>query len=117
MQCTFLTAKTSTSKPFAAAAVRGQRPAARGPAARRMVAMATVHRVQIEQDGVTTVLDVPDGTSVLDAALDTGLELPHDCKMGVCMTCPAKVVRCGAWLVDWEPAPWLSGWAARAVLG
>jgi len=21
-----------------------------------------------------------------------GLELPHDCKLGVCMTCPARVV-------------------------
>jgi len=28
----------------------------------------------------------------LDAAIDSGLELSHDCKMGVCMTCPAKLV-------------------------
>lgn len=27
------------------------------------------------------------------AALDAGIELSHDCKMGVCMTCPAKLVR------------------------
>ena len=26
------------------------------------------------------------------AALDAGIELTHDCKMGVCMTCPAKLV-------------------------
>jgi ferredoxin len=22
----------------------------------------------------------------------TGMDLPHDCKLGVCMTCPAKMV-------------------------
>ena len=25
------------------------------------------------------------------AALTAGVDLPHDCKMGVCMTCPARV--------------------------
>jgi ferredoxin len=25
--------------------------------------------------------------------MDAGLDLPHDCKMGVCMTCPARLVR------------------------
>ena len=33
-----------------------------------------------------------DGESILEAALDDGLDVPHDCKMGVCMTCPAKLV-------------------------
>lgn len=33
-----------------------------------------------------------DGESILDAALDDGLDVPHDCKMGVCMTCPAKLL-------------------------
>ena len=35
---------------------------------------------------------VDDDTSILDAGLDAGVELPHDCKMGVCMTCPARLV-------------------------
>jgi ferredoxin len=35
---------------------------------------------------------VDDGESILDAALDDGLDVPHDCKMGVCMTCPAKLL-------------------------
>lgn len=35
---------------------------------------------------------VDDGESILEAALDDGLDVPHDCKMGVCMTCPAKLV-------------------------
>lgn len=28
----------------------------------------------------------------METALDNGLRLPHDCKMGVCMTCPARLV-------------------------
>ena len=34
-----------------------------------------------------------DGDSILEAAIDSGLEMSHDCKMGVCMTCPARLVR------------------------
>jgi ferredoxin len=53
---------------------------------------AAAHRVEIEHAGKTTVLEVEDGTSILDAGLDAGLDLPHDCKLGVCMTCPARLV-------------------------
>jgi len=38
------------------------------------------------------VLDVDEETTVLDAALDAGIDLPHDCKLGVCLTCPSKVI-------------------------
>lgn len=37
-------------------------------------------------------LQVPEGESILSVALDKGIDLPHDCKLGVCMTCPAKLV-------------------------
>ena len=30
--------------------------------------------------------------NILSAALDAGIELPHDCKLGVCLTCPSKVL-------------------------
>lgn len=30
-------------------------------------------------------LEVGDGETVLDAALDQGLDVPYDCKMGVCL--------------------------------
>ncbi|CAI5492546.1 unnamed protein product [Closterium sp. Naga37s-1] len=30
--------------------------------------------------------------TILSAAIDAGLDLPHDCKLGVCMTCPAKLI-------------------------
>lgn len=33
----------------------------------------------------------PDET-ILSKALDSGLSVPHDCKLGVCMTCPARLL-------------------------
>jgi hypothetical protein len=41
------------------------------------------YKVEIEHAGGTTVLDVEKGMTVLETALDAGLELSHDCKMGV----------------------------------
>jgi hypothetical protein len=59
------------------------------------------HQVTVTHDGKTTSLEVPSDKTILEAALDQGIDLPHDCKLGVCMTCPAKLVckpqgcRCG----------------------
>ena len=50
-------------------------------------------QVEIQHDAGSTVLEVEEDQTILEAALDSGLELSHDCKMGVCMTCPAKLVR------------------------
>eukprot|EP01023_Acetabularia_acetabulum_P060100 TRINITY_DN7223_c0_g1_i2.p2 TRINITY_DN7223_c0_g1~~TRINITY_DN7223_c0_g1_i2.p2 ORF type:complete len:168 (+),score=22.55 TRINITY_DN7223_c0_g1_i2:1213-1716(+) len=41
------------------------------------------HKVEIEHEGQIHTLDVGDGQTILEVALDQGLELPHDCKMGV----------------------------------
>lgn len=30
--------------------------------------------------------------TILEAALDNDISLPHDCKLGVCLTCPSVVV-------------------------
>lgn len=54
--------------------------------------LARSHKVQIEHEGKQYDLEVPDGKTILEVALDKGLDLPHDCKLGVCMTCPAKLV-------------------------
>mmetsp|Transcript_32006 Transcript_32006/g.53975 ORF Transcript_32006/g.53975 Transcript_32006/m.53975 type:complete len:151 (-) Transcript_32006:83-535(-) len=51
-----------------------------------------VHKVTIQNEGKETVIEIPEDTSVLEAALEAGFELPHDCKLGVCLTCPAKVI-------------------------
>ncbi|GBF92516.1 hypothetical protein Rsub_04620 [Raphidocelis subcapitata] len=65
------------------------RPAA---ASRRSAVAVRAHKVTITHDGKTTTLDVPAGKAILEVALDQGVHLPHDCKLGVCMTCPAKLL-------------------------
>ena len=44
-------------------------------------------------NGETRSVEVEEGGTMLEAMIDAGLEPSHDCKMGVCMTCPARVVR------------------------
>lgn len=48
--------------------------------------------MEIEHEGQVTTLDVKKGQTILEVALKNGLKLPHDCQLGVCMTCPAKLV-------------------------
>jgi len=48
--------------------------------------------VEIRHEGQTYNLEVADGDNILDVALDAGIDVRYDCKMGVCMMCPAKVV-------------------------
>ncbi len=52
-----------------------------------------VSRVTVRLDGVSHDFDLPyDGSSVLDAALMEGVDLPFACKGGVCCTCRARLV-------------------------
>jgi ring-1,2-phenylacetyl-CoA epoxidase subunit PaaE len=44
-------------------------------------------------DGLTTVVRVPEGKSIIDAALDAGLDAPYSCLGGVCCTCRAKMTK------------------------
>lgn len=50
------------------------------------------YKVTVQHDGKDTVIDVREDTSILSAALDAGIDLPHDCDLGVCLTCPSKIV-------------------------
>ncbi|CAM6123411.1 unnamed protein product [Calypogeia fissa] len=65
----------------------------RNYSARRVVeCMATTtHTVEMIHDGVKHVLHVPEDETILSVALEENLDVPHDCKLGVCMTCPAKL--------------------------
>jgi len=47
--------------------------------------------VSIVLDGITTTVTLTGGKSVLDAALDAGLDAPYSCLGGVCCTCRAKM--------------------------
>eukprot|EP00894_Picocystis_sp_ML_P002184 jgi/Pico_ML_1/52701/g3374.t2 len=50
-------------------------------------------KVEIEAlDGTVHEVQVEEGETILEAALDAGVDAPHDCKMGVCMTCPSRLV-------------------------
>jgi ferredoxin len=48
--------------------------------------------VVIEHQGQATELEVEPDETILSKALDSGLSVPHDCKLGVCMTCPARLM-------------------------
>lgn len=74
------------------------------------LAVVRSHKVEIDQNGEVHVLDVPEGRTILEVALDKGLDLPHDCKLGVCMTCPAKLVRFAQHL--WSGLPEQDGMTA-----
>ncbi|GER26901.1 ferredoxin [Striga asiatica] len=50
------------------------------------------YRVVVEHDGGSTELEVEPDETILSKALEAGLEIPHDCKLGVCMTCPAQLL-------------------------
>jgi ring-1,2-phenylacetyl-CoA epoxidase subunit PaaE len=62
----------------------------RVPSARPATAKA--HQLDIVLDGKTHHLSMAADDRVLDAALDSGLDLPYSCKGGVCCTCRARVL-------------------------
>ncbi|MEP3246583.1 MAG: 1,2-phenylacetyl-CoA epoxidase subunit PaaE [Sneathiella sp.] len=52
------------------------------------------HSVTVILDGQKTEVAIPEeGVSILDAALEMGVDLPFACKGGVCCTCRAKIVQ------------------------
>ncbi|KAL5702281.1 Ferulic acid decarboxylase 1 [Ranunculus cassubicifolius] len=50
------------------------------------------YKVEIEHEGKHTTIEVEPDETILEKALDIGMEVPHDCKLGVCMTCPARLL-------------------------
>jgi ring-1,2-phenylacetyl-CoA epoxidase subunit PaaE len=50
-------------------------------------------KVTVIIDGIQTTFELGrEGSTILDAALDAGVDAPYSCKGGVCTTCMAKVV-------------------------
>lgn len=58
----------------------------------RATSLICAYKVVVEHEGQATELEVDPDESILSKALDSGLDIPHDCKLGVCMTCPAKLL-------------------------
>ena len=50
-------------------------------------------RLTIHFQNKTYTIDVPFRKTLLDAALDNGIELPYSCKGGVCTTCFCKITK------------------------
>ena len=46
----------------------------------------------ITLDGATQTIEVPAGTSLLDAALASNIDAPYACKAGVCSTCRCRIL-------------------------
>lgn len=63
-----------------------------GPRVRWQSSRRQAYKVDIETPSGLQTITVEEGNTILQTALDQGIELTHDCKMGVCMTCPAKMV-------------------------
>jgi ring-1,2-phenylacetyl-CoA epoxidase subunit PaaE len=53
---------------------------------------ALKYQLEVILDGKTNAMQLGDESTVLDTALDAGLDLPYACKGGVCCTCRAKVI-------------------------
>jgi ring-1,2-phenylacetyl-CoA epoxidase subunit PaaE len=50
------------------------------------------YSLEVILDGKTNAMQLGDESTVLDTALEAGLDLPYACKGGVCCTCRAKVI-------------------------
>ena len=63
-----------------------------GEAAQHSQQTGETVKMRVVLDGVTTSLELSKDKSLLDAALDAGLDAPYSCLGGVCCTCRAKLV-------------------------
>lgn len=87
----------SLARPFTA-----QRPVRR---VRVAATTATTYKVELQHEGKTFNIDVPAGESILSAALDKGLQLPHGVHGGVgacppCILLATPTVHCDVPLLN-----------------
>lgn len=54
--------------------------------------MSNTYTVQIQHQGQTHTIEVPDDQKILEAAYAAGIELPSSCNAGVCTTCAAQIL-------------------------
>jgi ferredoxin len=54
--------------------------------------MPQTYKVEINHQGKTFNLDVPEDRTILSVADEAGLDLPSSCHAGVCTTCAAQII-------------------------
>ncbi|MFH7029231.1 MAG: 2Fe-2S iron-sulfur cluster-binding protein [Heteroscytonema crispum UTEX LB 1556] len=54
--------------------------------------MSKTYNVEIQHQGKTYTLQVPENEAILSVADTAGLELPSSCHAGVCTTCAAQII-------------------------
>lgn len=54
--------------------------------------MPQTYTVEIQHQGSTHSLSVPEDRTILAAAYDAGLDLPSSCTTGICTTCAAQIL-------------------------
>jgi ferredoxin len=54
--------------------------------------MPKTYTVEIQHEGKTYTLEVPEDKKILQAAYAAGIELPSSCNAGVCTTCAAQIL-------------------------
>lgn len=53
--------------------------------------MSHTYTVEIQHQGSTHTLQVPDDQTILSVAQVSGLDLPNSCNAGICTTCAAQI--------------------------
>lgn len=54
--------------------------------------MPKTYTVEIQHQGRTHILQVPEDQTILKTAHTTGVDLPSSCSAGVCTTCAAQIL-------------------------
>lgn len=54
--------------------------------------MPKTYTVEIQHQGTTQTIEVPEDKKILEVAEDAGLGLANSCNAGVCTTCAAKIL-------------------------
>jgi ferredoxin len=52
----------------------------------------TTYTAKLQHRGQTYTIAVPEDQTILDAAIDQGVDLPCSCYTGVCTTCAAQLI-------------------------
>ncbi|MBE9167341.1 2Fe-2S iron-sulfur cluster binding domain-containing protein [Pleurocapsales cyanobacterium LEGE 06147] len=53
--------------------------------------MSDTYTVEINHQGTTHTIEVAPEQTILQAAVDAGIDLPYSCSAGVCTTCAAYI--------------------------